>query len=128
MKHTSILLLSLLGVSVSALSTSYLPSTSTPPPPQKFASLALDSRSNILYFYGGSSSEYQSNIWEFDLNARKWAKLSNSSWMSPGQRLNSFITIREESREIVLFGGISDGGPTSEVWGYKIEDEAVKYN
>jgi hypothetical protein len=111
---------------VSGLSTNYLPSTGSPPPPQEYSSLALDSKSNILYIYGGASIEDQSDIWKFDLNIRKWAKLSNSSWMSPGPRTDSFITILEESIEIILFGGISDGGPTSEVWGYRIEDEAVK--
>jgi len=46
--------------------------------------------------------------------------------MSPGSRSNNFITMREESREIVMFGGDSDGGPTSDLWAYNIEDEFVK--
>jgi hypothetical protein len=125
MNHT-IFLLAVLGASVSALSSSYLPNTGTPPPPQQFSNLALDSKSNMLYIYGGTSIEHQSNIWKFDLQARKWVKLSNSSWMSPGPRTDSFITVLEERGQIVLFGGISDGGPTSELWTYEIEDESVK--
>ena len=105
MNHTLILLLAVFGVSVNALSTSYLPKTGTPPPPQQAARLALDPTSRILYFYGGTSSEPNTDIWEFDLNARKWGRLNNSSWMSPGPRTNNFMTVREESREIVLFGG-----------------------
>jgi hypothetical protein len=116
----------LLGLSVNALSVRYLPNEGTPPPAQQRASLTFDSKSNILYFYGGISIEYQSNILRFDLNARKWTQLNNSSWISPGQRYNGFITIREESGEIILFGGISDNGPTLGVWNYKKVDEAVK--
>jgi hypothetical protein len=126
MNHTLTLILALFGISVNALLVSYLPKTGTPPPPQQAASLALDSKSNMLYFYGGTSKEKNANIWEFDLNSQKWGKLSNTSWMKPGLRLNNFMTVREQSREIVLFGGNSDGGPTSEVWSYNIEDEAVK--
>jgi hypothetical protein len=124
MNHTLFFIAHISAV-VSALSSSYLPKTGTPPPPQQFSSLAFDSKSNMLYIYGGVSIEDQSNIWKFDLEARKWSKLSNSSWMSPGPRTDSFITILEESREILLFGGISHDGPTSEVWTYEIEDEAV---
>jgi hypothetical protein len=115
-----------MAVYVSALSANYLPKTGTPPPPQEAASLVLDSKFNKIYFYGGRSVNYQIDVYEFDLKAREWGKLSNSSWMSPGSRSNNFITMREESREIVIFGGDSDGGPTSDVWAYNIEDETVK--
>jgi hypothetical protein len=124
--NLTIFLLAVVGASVSALSSSYLPNTGTPPPPQELSNLALDSKSNTLYIYGGTSSELQSNIWKFDFEARKWIKLGNSSWMSPGPRIDSFITVLEETGQIVLFGGISDGGPTSELWTYEIEDESVK--
>ncbi len=72
-------------------------------PPQEVASLALDSKFNKIYLYRGRSMNYQSDVREFNLKTRKGGKLSNSSWMSPGSRLNNFITMREESTEIVLF-------------------------
>lgn len=57
MNHTLTLLIVIVSVSVSALSVSYLPNERTPPPTQQRASLTFDSKSNMLYFYGGISIE-----------------------------------------------------------------------
>jgi hypothetical protein len=62
------------GASVSSLSSSYLPNISTPPLPQQFSSLALDSKSNMRY-----SIENQSNIWKFDFEARKYLHILTPS-------------------------------------------------
>ena len=68
-----------------------------------------------------------SDMWEFDLTSLKWSQMHPATTMSPGKRSNSFLTIIEGSRQIVLFGGDTESGPISDVWVYDIDSEIVRF-
>jgi hypothetical protein len=66
-------------------------------------------------------------MWGFDLTTRSWNEMHPASVMRPGPRSGAYLTILEESRHLVLFGGDTDSGPISDVWVYDMDSEIVKF-
>jgi hypothetical protein len=117
----------LLSAYVGALSVSYIPETGTPPPRRALSGLVYDasSSSNKVYIYGGRSEVIYGDMWEFDLTKKTWSEMHPASVMKPGARSSPFLTMLEESRQIVLFGGDTESGPISDVWVYDLDSEIV---
>ncbi len=46
---------------------------------------------------------------------------TSATIISPGGRASACLTVFEDSREIVPFGGNSESGPVSDVWVYDIQ-------
>lgn len=111
----------------SALSVNYVPESRTPPPQRELLGLAHDSTSNKVYIYGGRSEVIHGDMWEFDLTTKSWNEIHTASVISPGARSAAYLTILEESSQIVLFGGDTESGPISDVWLYDIDSEIVKF-
>lgn len=112
-------------VCIESVSVEYLPETGTPPPPHESAGVAYDLVTNKLYLYGGMSEFKSADMWEFDINTNRWNEIHSSSSFSPGARSRPFITILEDSRKLLLFGGNSDAGPVSDLWVYELVSENV---
>jgi hypothetical protein len=121
----SILTISLLISSLDAVSVSYIPETGTPPSARIHPALALDSKSQKLYTYGGRSDTILGDMWEFDLNSKLWSEIHPGSVLTPGSRSNAFMTALEDQKKLVLFGGELASGPTSDIWLFDIENESV---
>jgi hypothetical protein len=92
-------------------------SLSTPNPTQ-FTSLAYHSESQSIYLYGGFQefSDYNDNLWHFDLSSSSWSFLSFSSDLNPGPRIHSYITFYPSSTSLLLYGGTTPRGPISDIW------------
>ena len=75
--------------------------------------------------YGGRSEYIHNDLWEFDLSTKLWNEIRSVSAMNPGARSGAYMTVLEESRQILLFGGDTVDGPISDVWLYDIEGETV---
>jgi hypothetical protein len=45
--------------------------------------------------------------------------------MKPGVRSSPYLTMLEESKEIVLLGGDTESGPISDLWLYDLDSEIV---
>jgi len=59
-----------------------------------------------MYIYGGRSGKtILSDMWAFDLYARTWALVSNTSAM--GERFGHAAAVRSDSDEMYMFGGYS---------------------
>jgi hypothetical protein len=119
------LFLLILSVYAEALTVSYVPKTGTPPPRRELSGIAHDPTYNKIYIYGGRSDIFHNDFLEFDLTKNTWEEIHPATIMSPGGRASAFLTVLEDSREIVLFGGNSESGPVSDVWVYDIESEVV---
>ncbi len=61
------------------------------------------------------------------ISTKTWNEIHPVSVMSPGDRSGPYLTVLEESRQIVLFGGDTKKGPISDVWLYDIESEIVVF-
>lgn len=123
----SLLWLFLLFSSVESLSVSYFPKTRTPPSPHEVAGLAYDSTSRKVYIYGGRSEIKHVDMWEFDLATQMWNEIQPATPLSPGARSDAFITVLEEARQLVLFGGDAEGGPISDIWVFDLDSETVRF-
>jgi hypothetical protein len=119
------LFLLILSIYADALTVSYVPKTATPPPRRELPGFAHDLTYNKTYIYGGRSEVLHDDFWEFDLTTQTWEEIHPASFMNPGPRAGAFITVLEESRQVVLFGGISESGPISDVWIYELDSEVV---
>ncbi len=117
----------MLSIYAEALTVSYVPKTGTPLPGRELSGFAHDSKYNKVYIYGGRSQILHSDFWEFDLNNNTWEEIHPASTISPGNRASTFMTVLEDSRQIVLFGGNSESGPTSDVWVYDLDSEVVMF-
>jgi hypothetical protein len=124
MSRVLLILLCVLNACVEALSSSYIPSTGTPPDQRELSGLVYDSSSQKVYIYGGRSNSFYSDMWEFDLTSKTWTEM-HSPGMNPGARSRPFMTMLEDSREILLFGGDTNSGPISDVWLYDLSGEIV---
>jgi len=111
-----------------SLSVSYFPTTRTPPPPHEVAGLAFDSTSRKIYIYGGRSEIKHIDMWEFDLATQTWSEIQPATPLNPGARSDAFITILEDARQLVLFGGDAEGGPVSDIWVFDLDSETVIFN
>jgi hypothetical protein len=111
---------------VEALSSSHIPKTGTPPNQRELSGLAYDSSSNKIYIYGGRLESFFDDMWEFDLTSKSWTEI-HSPGMNPGARSRPFMTMLENSREILLFGGDTKNGPISDVWVYDLSSETVNF-
>jgi hypothetical protein len=121
------LLVLILSTYAEALTVSYVPKTGTPPPGRELSGFAHDSTYNKVYIYGGRSQIFHNDLWEFDLTTNTWEEIHPASIIGPGNRANTFITVLEDSRQIVLFGGNNDSGPISDVWVYDLDSEVVMF-
>lgn len=117
----------MLSINVEALTVSYVPKTGTPPPRRELSGFAYDSTKDKVYIYGGRSEIIYKDFWEFDLTSKIWEEIHPASVNTPGARSSPFITILEESRQVVLFGGNSETGPISDVWIYDLDAEIVMF-
>jgi hypothetical protein len=127
MKPRFLYFLFALNVYIEGISVEYLPITGTPPPSRELAGLVYDSKAHKVYIYGGRSESIYDDMWEFDLNARLWIEMHSPATMSPGARANQFMTILDESRQVLLFGGDTGSGPISDVWLYDLDSESVTF-
>lgn len=66
-------------------------------------------------------------MWEFDLSTKSWHEIHPASGMRPGARSGAYLTVLDESRQIVLFGCDTDTGPISDVWLYDMDSEIVTF-
>jgi hypothetical protein len=111
--------------SAESISVSYFPKTRTPPSPHEVAGLAFDSASRKVYIYGGRSEIKHIDMWEFDLATNMWKEIQPATPLNPGARSDAFITVLEDTRQLVLFGGDAEGGPISDIWVFDLDSETV---
>ena len=108
-----------------AFKVSYVPETGTPPSRRELSGLVYDSNTAKVYVYGGRSQVIHEDMWEFDLSTNIWKEMHPASVMRPGPRSGAYLTMLEDSGQIVLFGGDTESGPISDVWLYDLDSEIV---
>ncbi len=114
-------------LSAEAVSVKLIPETGSPPSARQISGLTYDSDSRKLYIYGGRLANRFDELWSFDLLTQRWSEIHPSSTLSPGPRSDSYIKYLPGRGKILLFGGDTVKGPTSEVWLYDIARERVFY-
>lgn len=124
-----IILSALLTICLSAESVSVklIPETGSPPSARQKSGLTYDLDSRKLYIYGGRLANRYGELWDFDLLTQRWSEIHPASTLSPGPRSDSYIKYLPEQHKILLFGGDTLSGPTSDVWMYDIVNERVFY-
>ena len=123
----SFLLPLLFWISVQSISVNLIPNTGTPPSYREYPSLSLDSYENKLYVFGGNYIYPKDEMWEFDLATKRWSEIHFTSSLNPSARYKSPLFSLEDSRKLLLFGGVTKQGPVSDLWLFDIEHHAVKY-
>ncbi len=66
-------------------------------------------------------------MWVFDLEANRWQEIFPWSVFTHGARSNAFMTVVEDQKKIVLFGGDVSSRPNSDLWVFVIE-MSLKYS
>lgn len=88
---------------------------------------AVEGRDRLL-LYAGCSSGYgpcpQGDLWSFDVAADRWTQLSQD--IAPAPRSNPAVSAADE--EILLVGGLTEAGPTADVWVGELSDEGFVWN
>lgn len=88
--------------------------------------LAVEGGDHLL-LYAGCSSGYgpcpQGDLWTFDVSSATWTQLAPDALPAP----RSNPAMCSAGQEIVLVGGLTDAGPTSDVWHGKIEDQHFQW-
>jgi hypothetical protein len=119
------LILSSLPFCMATLSPYLIPETGSPPPVRDIPGFTYYPTGNKLYIYGGLSDIQLSDMWEFDLTTNKWREIRTISVLNPGPRSRSFMTTLEDRKKLVLFGGNTYNGPSSDLWEYDIVNQTV---
>eukprot|EP00918_Siedleckia_nematoides_P097959 GHVU01214557.1.p1 GENE.GHVU01214557.1~~GHVU01214557.1.p1 ORF type:complete len:298 (-),score=40.23 GHVU01214557.1:514-1284(-) len=77
---------------------------------------------NKLLLYGGRAGAYNSvsirDIWEFDLETKRWKK---RSWVSGSPPPRSFHSVVKHNNDMLIFGGGSGEWNFNDVWAYNLE-------
>ena len=125
MKSALIALILTVSLYTQAISIKLVPETGNPPSSRQLFGFTLDSFDQKLYIYGGISTGNNSDIWEFDLLTNRWSEIHSVSVQTPGSLSSPFLTRLKGQRKILLFGGDTPNGPTSDVWLYEIDYQTV---
>lgn len=116
-----------LALGVCGISVQMIPESGTPPSYREFPGFTINSSNNKLYVYGGYSEIFTDDMWEFDLSTNRWNELHTTSVITPGARSDSFLVPLKNQAKILLFGGQTKSGPTSDLWLYDIPNQSVNY-
>jgi hypothetical protein len=108
-----------------SISVNLIPETGTPPPPRELPGLTSDLSGRNLYIYGGASENKLSDMWKFNLESKRWTQIYPGSVLTPGLRSSPFMAALKNQPKLLLFGGDTPNGPSSDVWLYDIESESV---
>lgn len=94
-----------------------IPLTGTPPPPYLYSSLAyLDSK---IYSFGGMTTKYNNELWEFDGRTSKWRKVVYGSEILPKPRRSGILI--GAFGKLFLYGGETDSGVSADLWSFDVE-------
>eukprot|EP01088_Endostelium_zonatum_P001469 TRINITY_DN1177_c0_g1_i1.p1 TRINITY_DN1177_c0_g1~~TRINITY_DN1177_c0_g1_i1.p1 ORF type:complete len:565 (+),score=126.59 TRINITY_DN1177_c0_g1_i1:177-1871(+) len=120
----------------------YSESISPSPGPRAGHSTIYDKTTNEIYIFGGEtdSSENASNeLWKFNLANCTWTLLgplsthNENNWPTPRSghscilHFNSSNTPRDSSRQILIFGGVTDDNLySSQLWTYNIATNSFR--
>ena len=115
-----------------ALSTTYIPSTKSPPQPLYFTLLFhINLRSSLIVFGGLEASTNTNNIWEFSLSSLTWNEIKPTSSQIPRifyivarSSSGGFASLRSES--FYIFGGKTNLGLSNDLWKFDFKYMAWK--
>jgi hypothetical protein len=122
-----IMIITYLSIYAEGINVKLIPEAGTPPVERGIPGFTLNTKTNVLYIYGGISEQLLSDMWEFDLNDKRWREIHSPSVLNPGKRSNPFITVIEDDSKILLFGGNTYSGPISDLWEFNISHQTVFY-
>jgi N-acetylneuraminic acid mutarotase len=105
---------------------SHIPPTDSPPSKRQSLAGTYNQVNKTLYIYGGiNGSTFLDDMWEFNFDTKKWKEIHSPSVLSPGPRSSPFIQILPEAKSILLFGGINEKGPLSDLWIFNLDNNIV---
>ena len=103
-----------------AVSVSMIPKSGTPPSYRELPGVTYDVINNKFYVYGGRQESLLDDMWEYDLNKNTWTEMHTTSTVGPGGRSDPHLVYLADQGKILLFGGNSRSGPTSDLWLFDI--------
>jgi len=65
------------------------------PPPMSYSTLVYDVKRQKIYSYGGYTTTYSDELWQFDLSTKTWSPLE-STGTKPGKCVSSFSAITHD--------------------------------
>jgi N-acetylneuraminic acid mutarotase len=82
-----------------------------------------------IYLYGGCSSGYgpcpQGDLWKLDPNSGSWREIGS---VAPAGRMNPALVMDDRSDRLVLFGGLTDNGASSDLWFGDLDGNDVRWS
>lgn len=89
------------------------------PPPRLGAEMVYDSKRQVMVLFGGSANadepyEYSNETWEYD--GTTWKRIETAH--APSPRTSVLLGYDRARERVVLYGGITEGGPSFETWEY----------
>src|SRR2546426_10967778 len=83
--------------------------------------MTFDSTNGVAVLFGGYSSAYLGDPWEYDPAANDWTMTSSTG---PSARSDAGMAFDSTSNVVVLFGGITDTGYANDTWEYNAATNA----
>ncbi|CAG9310880.1 unnamed protein product [Blepharisma stoltei] len=116
------ILTTILISSITAWKIETIPEWGNPPNPRKLSSMIYDSNSNRIILFSGISDEgvYYDDIWSFNLDSSTWKELYPSNTNTPGPRIGAAIFFNEASNQVIIAGGKTLSGASSDVWSFDL--------
>lgn len=109
-----------------SLKTSHIPPTDNPPTMRQSLAGTYNWDNRTLYIYGGvKGSTLLDDMWEFNFDTNQWKEIHSPSIFVPGPRSSPFIQILPDAKTILLFGGMNEKGPLSDLWIFNIDNNIV---
>ena len=97
------------------------------PLPRCGHAMAYDAGSDLIVVFGGlawtqATGEYKDNeTWTYDLNTNTWTQKHPAS--APSPRDYAAMAYDSKADRLILFGGESNSGPSSETWSYDVDTD-----
>ena len=125
---TKLIILILVLSSTTAINIANIPQTGTAPTIRSQTSMVYEATSNSIFIYGGYSTKFHDDCWNFHLDSQTWERLVLSTPTSPGARTNSFLFTVGSKNSIHLFGGKTEIGPLIEMHVFNLQSQTVIFN
>jgi hypothetical protein len=81
--------------------------------------MAYSADDEAMFLFGGNDGLRKSDLWKYNVNQRTWVNITPAGSSPPG-RDNHTMIYNSQSRNLVVFGGMTSSGLVNDTWSYSI--------